>query len=230
MAIVTSFPVPRCQCSEKCKKPPLKNKPYCFQHRYCKNFSPTTGYEPTFYPQKFNKTRRVKESHNCFAYAFDYIDIPKTSDCNEKKCNIPYHQPGYASGYPKWSEIKTKRCPELLARLRGDIPGLIAPVRFEDKCPPKTSKVGVMKTRKNTDYHFVRQDRDGRWSHKPGGTEVTNKDASGRVIIRPDLADWDYTKKGSDLNYEIFCAYMCVPKNRKLKFKRGGKRTRKNTN
>jgi hypothetical protein len=190
--------------------------------------SPMTGYEPAYNPSKYNKRRSVRESHNCFAYAFDYIEMPDKSKCDEKSCDVPFHQPGYASGYPKWSNVRTKRCPELLARLRGDIPGLVAPVSFHDKCPAQSSKVAVIKTRKNTDYHFARQDNNGYWSHKPGGTEVTNLDASDRPIFRPDLADWDYTKKGSDLDYEVFCAYMCVPKKKKLVFKRGGRRTRRN--
>lgn len=224
-----TFPVPRCQCNENCKEVPLTNSSFCKKHQKCGALSPLTGYEPSYNPQKFNKTRRVRESHNCFAYAFDYIELPDQTKCDEKKCDVPFHQPGYASGYPKWSEIRTKRCPELLARLRGDIPGLIAPVKFQEKCPSGSSKVAVIKTKKNTDYHFARQDKNGFWSHKPGGTEVTNLDASDRPIARPDLADWDYTKKGSDLNYEIFCAYMCVPKNKKLYFKRGGRKTRRQT-
>jgi len=177
----------------------------------------------------------MRESHNCFAYAFDYVDIPDETICSEKKCDVPFHQPGYASGYPKWDKIRTKRCAELLARLRGDIPGLIAPVTFERKCPKGTSKIALMKTLRNKDYHFAREDSNGFWSHKPGGTEVTNLDASDRPIARPDLADWDYCKKGSDLNYSIFCAYMCVPRTKKSPLRRGGtrrgrsrKRTRRN--
>lgn len=190
-------------------------------------FGPLSGYEPRYNPRKYNRTRRTRESHNCFAYAFDHIDHPPLSKCSEKKCNVPYHQPGYASGYPKWSEVKTKRCADLFARLRGDVPGLIAPVTFGEKCPPRTSKVFLIKTRKNLDYHFGRQDSNGFWSHKPGGTEVTDKDASGKHIIQPDKADWDYTKTGSELNYEDFCGYMCVPRRTTFHFKRGGRRTRR---
>jgi hypothetical protein len=206
--------------------PPLLGSSFCKKHQKCTVGSPVTGCEPAYNPSKYNKKRSIRESHNCFAYAFDYIDLPDKSKCDENSCDVPFHQPGYASGYPKWGEIRTKRCPELIARLRGDIPGLITPIHFHDKCPRNTSKVAVIKTRKNTDYHFVRQDNNGYWSHKPGGTEVTRLDASDRPIFRPDLADWDYRKKGSDLNYENFCAYMCVPKKKKLTFKRGGRSRR----
>ena len=92
----------------------------------------------------------MRESHNCFAYAFDYVDVPPAEICDERKCNIPFHQPGYASGYPKWDKVRTKRCPEILARLRGDVPGLVAPVSYEFKCPAKTSKIALIKTPNNT--------------------------------------------------------------------------------
>jgi len=216
--------MPRCQCDRKCRLPPLEGSPFCKKHQNCRNFSPLSGYEPKYEPQKFNKTRKIRESHNCMAYSFDYIDMPDKGLCSEERCDVPFHQPGYASGYPKWDKIRTKRCPELIARLRGDISELLIPVTFEQKCPKNFSKKGVMKTPNNKDYHFVRQDNKGYWSHKPGGTEVTNLDASDRPIVRPDLADWDYTKKGSDLNYSVFCSYMCAPDPKKLHFKRGGKR------
>lgn len=190
-------------------------------------FGPLSGYEPDYKPKKYNKTRRIRESHNCMTYAFDYIELPPIDKCSENKCNIPYHQPGYASGYPKWKDVKIKKCSDLFARLRGDVPGLIGPVPFEYKCPPKTSKVFMNKTRQNFDYHFGRQDSSGYWSHKPGGTEVTNKDASGQLIIRPDKADWDYRKHGSNLHYKDFCGYMCVPRKTRLRFKRGGNRKTK---
>jgi hypothetical protein len=78
----------------------------------------------------------------------------------------------------------------------------------------------------DNDYHWYRQDADGDWSHKPGGTKVTRKDASGHRIHRPDLADRDYTKGSGTLNYEQFCTYMCVPRNKTLRLKRGGGKRR----
>lgn len=221
------MPVLHCQCDSKCRLPPLEGSPFCSKHQKCSKISPLSGYEPKYNPSKYNKTRKIRESHNCMAYAFDYIELPNKDLCDESKCNVPFHQPGYASGYPKWDKVRTKRCPELVARLRGDIPELIIPVTFEQKCPKNFSKKAVIKTPNNKDYHFVREDNNGNWSHKPGGTEATNLDASDRPIVRPDLADWDYTKKGSDLNYAKFCAYMCAPNPDKLRFKRGGKRQRR---
>ena len=40
------------------------------------------------------------------------------------------------------------------------------------------------------DYHWVRQDRDGTWSQKDGGDQVTNFDFAGNKITNPAKANW----------------------------------------
>jgi hypothetical protein len=50
------------------------------------------------------------------------------------------------------------------------------------------------------------------WSHKPGGTASTDKDASGNLIINPEEADWNYNKKGG-INYSVMCCYFSIPSN-----------------
>jgi len=210
---------PRCQCEPTCPLPPLKGKPFCAKHsRRCTRKAPLSRSEPTFQPNRYNKLFEVQDSHNCFAYAMNHMDVPPKSKCNRKSCDIPFHQPGRKSGFPKWSQIKGKRCPDLIGRLMGDVPGLQLS-SFTKRCPKGTYKVAAVIDPKH-DYHFYRQDSDGMWSHKPGATRVTRKDASKRPIYDPSLADRDYRKKGN-LNYDRFCSYMCVPrKTRKLK--RGG--------
>ena len=59
------------------------------------------------------------------------------------------------------------------------------------------------------DYHFLRLDNNHYWSHKPGATDVTNVDATGRLIWDPQLAVFNYPD--SNLNYENFCGYLCIP-------------------
>ncbi len=59
--------------------------------------------------------------------------------------------------------------------------------------------------RKWRDYHFYRQDKGGRWSHKPGRTEVTNRDASGNPITDPRRAD----RKYEGLEYTEVCGCFC---------------------
>lgn len=215
----------RCQCSPSCKNIPLPNSPFCSEHmKYCPRQSPMTGFEPKFQPDLYNKHKGVKEALNCFAYAFNYRHLPKRKDCTKNSCSLPFPQPGRSSGYPKWSKVNGKRCPDLLGRLFGDVPDLKMGT-FETKCPKKYSKIALV-VDEDEDYHFYRQDSNGYWSHKPGATDVTHIDATGRPIYDPQLASRLYP--GSGLHYDKFCSYLCAPRTRTLKFKRGGKRnTRK---
>ncbi len=209
----------RCQCMSSCKNPALPNSPFCKKHiKYCPRKSVLTGKEPHFRPDKYNKTRRMRESHNCFAYAFDYVDLPPLDKCNENSCPISFPQPGRASGYPRWSKIKDKRCPDLLGRLFGDVPNLKM-TTFEKKCPSNSSKIALV-VDEDEDYHFYRQDSNGYWSHKPGATEVTHIDATGRPIYDPQLATRKYDR--TKLDYDEFCGYLCAPKGKKLRFSRAG--------
>lgn len=50
------------------------------------------------------------------------------------------------------------------------------------------------------------------WSHKPGATNVTDKDADGNYIIDPLKANWDYSSKGG-INYSIMCSFFSIPSN-----------------
>lgn len=53
-----------------------------------------------------------------------------------------------------------------------------------------------------TDMHFVRENPDGTWSHKPGTTAVTDKDSGGKAITNPKTANMG--------GYE-FLTYVYVP-------------------
>jgi len=212
---------PRCQCDPSCKDPPLDGLPFCEKHNRngCPRVSPTTLSYPVYSPDKFNKFPGVKQANNCFAYAFDYIRLPKNK-CTKESCPISFPQPGRKSGYPKWSEVKGKRCPDLIARLKGDIPNLSI-AKFTQKCPIGNHKIVVV-TDEDEDYHFYRQDRNGYWSHKPGGTDATRLDSTGRPIYDPALASRTYSATG--LNYDNFCGYMCVPAKKRDHKLRGGTR------
>ena len=211
----------RCQCMASCKNVPLPNSPFCSKHQqFCSRSSPLSGYEPEFNPAVYNRHKGIKEALNCFAYAFDYREMPKKQGCTKDSCPVPFPQPGRASGYPKWSKGPGKRCPDLLGRLFGDVPDLKM-ATFEGKCPKGYSKIAAV-VDEDEDYHFYRLDKNKLWSHKPGATDVTHLDATGRPIYDPRLASRQY--KDSGLNYDQFCGYMCAPKTRRLRFKRGGKR------
>lgn len=215
-------PVAQCQCDPSCKNPPLPNSPFCKKHiRYCPRRAPLSGYEPQFNPDRYNQHKGIKESHNCFAYAFDHIQMPKKLNCTDNSCPIPFPQPGRASGYPKWSKTNGKRCPDIVSRIKGDVPGSRMST-FTEKCPKGMRKIAPV-VDEDQDYHFYRQDSNAYWSHKPGATDVTHLDNTKRPIYDPKLASRHNPDSG--LNYNEFCGYMCIPTRKKYRFKRGGKRS-----
>ncbi len=220
--------IPRCQCSATCQNPPLPKSPFCKIHARrgaCKARSPLSGWEPHYMPSIYNDpTKVVQTNHNCFAYAFDIFDPPECKD--GEKCKEPFHQPGYFSGYSHFTDNGKKYCADLLARLKGDMPW-IRTTKFEKPCPRGYSKIALVIDPDN-DYHFYRQDSNGLWSHKPGGQPVTNRDASNKLIYNPEFADRDYRKPGlpkeDQLNYSIFCSFLCVPRNRPTRADRATRR------
>jgi hypothetical protein len=174
-----------------------------------------SGAEPKINLESWNKNSNLKESHNCFSYAMNAIDDKLIKDCNDTQdCNVGFHQPGYASGYGHFSEKHEKGCNDMVSRLWGDNPD-VRPIEFEQRCHGKTSKIALIVDPKR-DYHFLRQDSNGMWSHKPGAMDVTTKDASGRPILRPDRALFIYKNHKDPLQYTKFCGYYCVPRGKPL--------------
>jgi hypothetical protein len=119
--------------------------------------------------------------------------------------------------------VKGKRCPDLIARIKGDVPGSSLST-FEAKCPKGTRKIALVAD-EDEDYHFYRQDSNGWWSHKPGATAVIPYDATQRRIYDPELASRYYPKSG--LHYDEFCSYLCIPSTQTHRLKRGGKAGRR---
>ncbi len=225
----------KCQCCGAVNPQfPTAESPFCVgcdKRNKCNAQSPLSGYEPVYMPSLYNKKAYVQHNHNCFAYAFDIMDLPTPEECNgndKDDCKVPFHQPGYASGQKRFDESGEKRCFDLLTRLKSDMPAIeIArngqPIKFTDTCAKGYSKIALVIDPKQ-DYHFYRQDSNGFWSHKPGGTAVTNKDSAGRLIYNPELANRDNRKDDDKdgLNYNVFCGFMCVPRTLPNRAKRGG--------
>ena len=211
---------PRCQCDPKCKSEPLPGSPFCKEHENsCHRVAPLSGAELPYNPDLYNKNPSnpdIKGKNNCYAYAFQ-------QDIDGKTLPNNYPQPGRASGYPSWSKIKGKRCPDLVSRFMGDVPG-IKPSAFEEKCPAGMRKISAV-VDANEDYHFYRQSKKktgekyGRWDHKPGATDVTDLDSTGRPIYDPQLASKDYD---TGLDYDSFCGYYCIPTGKGIKLSNGG--------
>ncbi len=218
-----------CQCETSCTLPAVRGQPFCRKHMYrCHVKSPMTGWEPDYKPDEYNGDKAIQYSHNCFAYALNVKDAKHIRACRKtRQCDVPFHIPGRTAGHPRFSGNMGKFCSDVISRTIADIPGKSSKFSsFQTKCPPRTSKIAVVVDEEN-DLHYYRQDSNGWWSHKPGGREVTNKDASGIRIWRPDLADRYYQKEDpmdSELNYSKFCSYLCVPRDRPIVISAGGGR------
>lgn len=52
------------------------------------------------------------------------------------------------------------------------------------------------------------------WSHKPGSTPVSDKDADGKLIFDPLKANWDFSRRlGGGINYSRRCCFFIIPMN-----------------
>lgn len=168
---------------------------------------------PTFNPEKWNKNPYIRKSHNCYAYFLNKRSRRFQRKCKQtKKGNLcPRPQPGYAAGYKPIKDISKYTCKNIEKRMFADNPHLIKTTRCKH-CPRGYYKgalvIASKPKRKVVTYHFYRQDKNGRWSHKDGYGYATNKDAKGKVIYDPKTCNRTY-KKGKV--YDRFCGYYCVP-------------------
>ena len=212
-----------------CDATSLPREAFCATHLKdgCSSGSPLSGWEPRYDPGSWNNHTEITDSHNCFSYAMNVNDPRQIRPCIGKKyCDSPFHQPGAAAGYRGFKAKKPKTCPNMVMRILGDNPH-ISMTRYETKCPANTSKIALV-VDQSDDYHFLRQDSNKYWSHKSGARPVTNMDAGKHKIWNPQLCDLNYSKDEGVLNYNIFCGYMCVPRNADLflKTSNGGGRRR----
>ena len=213
----------QCQCMRTCGEKAVLGKHFCALHsKTCSRTSPLSGYEPHYEPKRWNSRRALRETHNCFSYAMNIHDPKQIEQCedNSEDCEAPFHQPGSPAGYEHFSSKKLKTCPNMVARILGDNPD-IRMSTFESRCPVNTSKIALVVDPKE-DYHFLRQDSNMLWSHKAGARPVKNIDAVGNTVWDPQLAYLNYESAGGSLNYSVFCAYMCVPRTKKLYLLPGG--------
>ena len=163
---------------------------------------------PRYSPDIYDDPEYVRVN-NCYAYAFE--DLVK----NDTRHSKP--QPGYRAGLNPLAETKKDfTCKNIQDKLQLDYKNTLKYQPESDKslCPCNYRKAALVlaDSTMNMDYHFYRQDSNGLWSHKPGGTNVHNVDASGKTIYDPAMADRDNTHIETDgYNYLTFCTYICIP-------------------
>jgi len=158
-----------------------------------KEFSPLSGSELEYDPDKWNKDYNIKNNHNCYSYALGKIVRGLESKA----------QPGYASGFEHIDD-KDYDCKAFRERLKRDSPGSYLE-KFDNSCLPGFYKIFLALDPEN-DYHWWQQNKNGYWSHKPGSTDVVDVDASGEKIKNPLKAN----RKYDSLNYYKPCFFSCV--------------------
>lgn len=143
---------------------------------------------PTYNPSVWNSDPYVQGNNNCYNYG---CDIQTNT----------YAQPGRAHGILlNWPA--DMNCTAVTNGAQAD--GLV-PVNCDQGCGCSDCRHQVaLVISPGWDYHWYRKDRDGKWSHKMGGSPATNLDNNGNIITDPRTAD-----RGS---YTIFCGCFCVNK------------------
>lgn len=148
---------------------------------------------PRYEPSLWNDDPNIQWHNNCYNYACDMILFNNKS------------QPGRASGdYPN-----PMACEDITNAALSD--GL---QRCTGSCHPCHHRVALF-VDPGYDYHWYRQDDNGRWSHKPGRALARNVDSSDNLITNPETADRRVFNERGDVvaDYTDFCGYFCVNKN-----------------
>lgn len=161
------------------------------EHFPIEQLLPTNGFEPKYDPEKWNQ-KEILSTHNCYDYAFNNYNP------DQKKRS----QPGKIFGGDYTCPLVETRL--VSQHLNSNVGVDIISSTRKDKCPNNYYKIALL-VDDNDDYHFVRQDSGGGWSHKSGKDPVTNRDYSGHLIFNPETADM----RESRFNYK-FCSYFCV--------------------
>jgi len=136
---------------------------------------------PLYEPNWWN-VPGIQPYNNCYNYGTNY------------RTNT-FAQPGKASG----QQASTMACGPVKAGAVADC--LIDKPNADNKCPDEGHLVALV-IAPGHDYHWYRKGKTGSWSHKPGGTAVTNKDNAGAAIADPRTA-----ARGP---YTEFCTFMVV--------------------
>jgi len=213
---------PLCQCPKNAEEEPCKNVVvegtlFCEEHQNCRK--PVIGDELPYRPEIYQPWD-IKLSHNCLAYALRVLDPHAIETCRKtkKNCRDEFKQPGDRTGdRDGLSKDSRLKCPIVEKMLLKDYP-TIQKSSFYKPCPRGFRKIAGVVDKGNDHHWYARhskgdnEEEEGLWDHKSGELDVTKYDAKGQLIFNPRQASRDYTKKrNSNLNYEDFCGFYCVP-------------------
>jgi hypothetical protein len=172
---------------------------------------------PKYEPARWNDNSVIQWSTNCYAYACN-------DPVNHKALAKP--QPGQLGRSPVQTmedyAVRYAVMQDDLMRGAMQLERLIPLVRLSGEAVPDVV-VNVpgyyliaLVTAPNADYHWLRQDDDGMWSHKPGWGRATNRDSVGKLIFDPRDATLRIQIGNALFNY-TFTTFYYAP--------RGGVRT-----
>lgn len=220
--------------TNRCKLQAEPGSDFCSKHKTCPNMYKKylTGAEPKVADDNWN-SKYVKSSHNCYAY---FLDDQKASladkcesickknkngnkSCPEKDddCRPLIPQPGDFHALQSTNGIKddTTSCSGLTQKILRDNPS-VKPAQFTERCPANYYKGAVVVSPEKS-FHFYRQNKDGKWSHKPGVLPVSHTDAANNQIWAPHFADRNYIENPLyGTTYSTFCSYYCIPNNKHI--------------
>jgi|GEM_PF-2064031 len=140
---------------------------------------------PPYSPSFWNDSSQIRLNNNCYNYS------------NNKRTDT-YAQPGrYAGAQPTSMTVdKVANASVADGLIRVGKYGFLRKLPGYETCPSNWDLVALF-VWPNYDYHWYRRDSNGKWSHKPGGTNATNLDLSSQIINDPYYANrGDYTDYG----------------------------------
>jgi hypothetical protein len=145
---------------------------------------------PLYEPAWWNNGGQKQWHNNCYNYATNYRT-------DTFQVTWDGSQPGAAAG----AIYSALTCASVQPAAVAD--GLIGSSTANNKCPKEGHLVALVIAPGNfRDFHWYRKGRNGYWTHKPGGSPVTNVDNSGAGISDPRTAD-----RGP---YTTFCTFLVV--------------------
>lgn len=158
------------------------------------------------------KTFDHLSEHNCYDYAFGNVKVKTRSRS----------QPGTITGGAIDADIPYT-CELVDMRLKRDHGDALRPISYSEQCAPREYKVAMMVDPGTSpiadmlsDYHFMRQDSNGLWSHKAGQYAPNNIDGDNNLIVAPHVAN----RKLGAYNYKDMCGYYCVDRDAHSRFKK----------
>lgn len=139
---------------------------------------------PSYQPAFWNDGSTIQRNNNCYNYA------------NNKRTDT-FAQPGRAHGVTGYAMTSQ-------ALYNAAVADGLVPTTSSGTSPDGKTKIALV-VAPGIDYHWYRQDANGRWTHKPGQTQATNVDNSGVTISNPETAN-----RGM---YTSFVGYFFTPSN-----------------